>query len=306
MEVAAQGPRMAPLRQWTSEAGAAWNRFWFAPADPTPLAAVRIGLAALLAWSTLTAWPQLEDWLRPDSPEVAALVPASMWSLHRGSAPWAWHVLQGVQLAAIVGLGLGWRTRLACPVAFVLHVSFINAAHDAAFGYDAVASLLLLYLSLAPCGAAWSLDARRRGEGKPRPSVGANLGLRLIQLHACAIYLAAGLAKLEGATWWSGMAAYQSMLAPERWLAPFSFEFAFHYPWTATVLSNLLTYLTLAYEIGFPFLVWKPLLRGPLLVTGAAMHLGTVVFMGMDQFGLAMLLLLLAFVPADWLRRSSR
>jgi hypothetical protein len=304
VEVAVRRGVAAAAKQWTDEAAAAWNGFWFAPADPAPLAMVRIGLAMVMAWSSLTAWPHIGDWLSLSGSETAGMIPASAWSLHRGAAAWVWHLLHGLQLSAIVAMGLGWKTRFACPIALALHVSFINAAHDAAYGYDVIVSLLLLYLSVSPCGGAWSIEAGRKGER--RATVGANLGLRLIQVHACAIYLAAGLAKLEGASWWSGMAAYQSMLVPERWLAPFSFEFAFDYPWTATALSNVLTYLTLGFEIGFPFLVWSPLLRGPLLALGVLLHLGTVVFMGMEAFGLAMMLMLAAFVPASRLKSLGR
>ncbi len=62
-------------------------------------------------------------------------------------------------------------------------------------------------------GTAWpgrpSRDGRQDGRwlvpsGPPEPSVSANLGLRLIQLHLVLIYGMAGLAKLQGPGWWSG------------------------------------------------------------------------------------------------------
>ena len=45
---------------------------------------------------------------------------------------------------------------------------------------------------------------------------GANLGIRLIQVHFCFIYLAAGLSKLKGDAWWNGFAFWDVMFG--TWL----------------------------------------------------------------------------------------
>ena len=43
----------------------------------------------------------------------------------------------------------------------------------------------------------------------------ANLALRLIQLHLVVIYGMAGLGKLQGPSWWNGMALWGTMTAGE-------------------------------------------------------------------------------------------
>ena len=50
---------------------------------------------------------------------------------------------------------------------------------------------------------------------EPRPTVSANLALRLIQLHLLVIYGMAGLGKLQGPSWWNGMALWGTMTAGE-------------------------------------------------------------------------------------------
>src|SRR4051812_41376302 len=45
----------AYFRRLSDEAGAAWNRFWFTPASPLPLARLRIAVG-LLALAYLLSW----------------------------------------------------------------------------------------------------------------------------------------------------------------------------------------------------------------------------------------------------------
>ena len=46
----------------------------------------------------------------------------------------------------------------------------------------------------------------RRERRTVEPLIGANLAIRLIQVHMCVIYLFSGLGKLKGDTWWEGSA----------------------------------------------------------------------------------------------------
>src|SRR5205814_9016912 len=67
------------------------------------------------------------------------------------------------------------------------------------------------------------------------------------------------------------------------------------------------TMFTLAFEIGFPFLVWYRAMRGPMLIAGVFLHLGIAMGMGLVTFSLVMLTMLLSFVPPEavhrWLER---
>ena len=113
-----------------------------------------------------------------------------------------------------------------------------------------------------------------------------------MQVHLCVIYIFACHSKLQGESWWNGQAIWQAVSNLEyqsadlTWLA--------WYPW----LVNLLTHVTVVWEMTFWALVWRPLCRPIVLLIGVAIHLGIGAFMGMWTFGLAVIFLYVCFVPA--------
>ena len=119
------------------------------------------------------------------------------------------------------------------------------------FGFDQIVSTLALYLAVTGAsGQAVSLDrflarvaagaaptgrggaATAAGScppGVPAPTVSANLALRLIQLHLVLIYGMAGLAKLQGPAWWTGMAIWGTLASGEFRLLDFTWLAAWPY-----------------------------------------------------------------------------
>ena len=154
-----------------------------------------------------------------------------------------------------------------------------------------------------PADRRLSLDRwllRRRLGEKPlrRPRARcANLAQRLIQVHMCVIYLFAGISKLQGPSWWSGEAMWRAFANLEyqsldmTWLA--------WHPW----LVNLMTHVSVVWEISFCVLIWKPLWR-PLMLAGAVvLHVGIGLCLGMWTFGLIMLVGCASFLPNEAVRR---
>jgi predicted DCC family thiol-disulfide oxidoreductase YuxK len=127
--------------------------------------------------------------------------------------------------------------------------------------------------------------------------VSANLALRLIQIHLVLIYGMAGLAKLQGPSWWNGLALWKTMATGE--FVAFNFTALAAWP----MLVNALTHASLALELCYPVLIWVKILR-PLMLFGAViLHLGIAnMSPGLAEFGLAMLAGNLAFVSGRWLR----
>ena len=138
-------------------------------------------------------------------------------------------------------------------------------------------------------------DARRAGA--PVATVSANLALRLIQLHLVVIYGMAGLAKLQGPSWWNGTAIWKTMATGEFVVLDFTALAAW------PLLINLVTHASLALELLYPVLVWVKIVR-PLLLAGVvALHVGIAVMSpGLTEFALAMIAGNLAFVSGAWLR----
>ena len=132
---------------------------------------------------------------------------------------------------------------------------------------------------------------------RPLATVSANLALRLIQLHLVVIYGMAGLAKLQGPSWWNGTAIWKTMATGEFVVLDFTALAAW------PLLINLVTHASLALELLYPVLVWVKIVR-PLLLAGVvALHVGIAVMSpGLTEFALVMIAGNLAFVSGAWLR----
>jgi hypothetical protein len=294
-------PASTPRRGWCAEWLAGWNAFWFTPADPLPLAVVRICTGALLAWSAAV-------WLL-DAPaffgDDAWLAPHDVWRMNDQPWQWSWYfslgssaairLLTAAWLVAAVCLMLGLTTPLAALVSLAGLVSAANRAPLNTFGLDDTLGLLLVPLLVGPSGAVLSLDAAL-GWGDPRPSVRANIALRLLQVHLCVVYLFSGCGKLLGASWWEG-AALWGAIANGQYRTLDLTGLARH-----PLVVNALTLATLWWEVGYAALVWPRLTRPAVLAMAAPVHLGIGLAMGMMEFGLAMLAANLAFVSADTFR----
>jgi Vitamin K-dependent gamma-carboxylase len=198
---------------------------------------------------------------------------------------------------------LGLWTRVTSVLSLFAAISYAHRVPAALFGLDQINVMLTLYLSIGPSGQTLSLDrwllTRRLGGNAPTPapSASANLAQRLIQFHMCVIYLFAGLSKLQGPSWWSGEAMWRAFANLEyqsldmTWLA--------WHPW----LVNMMTHVSVVWEISFCVLIWKPLWRPVMLAGAVVMHVGIGLCLGMWTFGLIMLVGCASFLPNEWVRR---
>ncbi len=298
----------------------AWNRFWFSPTDPTLLGVVRI-LAGLMLLYTHAVWGlELEAFFGPNGWQSSELVQALQHDQFVFSF-WWWvpdgliHVAHWAALLVLVTFTVGLFAEVTAVLACIVAISYANRAPAALFGLDQINTMLALYLAIGGSGRALSLDRirlryrrirRAVDEGSHRidlavpPNVRANLGLRLVQVHMCIIYLFAGLSKLQGTAWWNGEAMwlafsnleYQS--ADMTWLARF--------PW----LINLITHTTVMWEISFCALVWVPSLRPVMLALAVVLHFGIGATLGMWTFGLVMLIGCTSFLTPTMLQRVGR
>jgi hypothetical protein len=292
-------------RGWLGEWADAWNAFWFTPADPLPLAVIRIATGAILTWSCVVwlldadAFFGARGWLRPDEVWRQNDQPWQ-WSLYfTASSPTMIRVVAGIALVAAILLTIGLATPLAALVSFVGLVSAANRAPLNVFGLDDTLGMLLVPLVVGPSGARLSVDGLLAGPGRGRggPSVRANLALRLLQVHLCVVYFFSGAGKLFGASWWEGTALWGA-IANDRYRTLDLRGLAGH-----PLVINALTLATLWWEASYAALVWPRLTRRLCLAMAVLVHLGIGLAMGMMEFGLAMITANLAFVPAATLAR---
>jgi hypothetical protein len=238
----------------------------------------------------------------PRRPFWSFVAPSFAWSylkyVESPSVLWTLHIA-ALAVFALFMLGVG--TRVTSILAFLITVAYVNRVPGALFGLDQINGMLALYLAIGPSGAAYSIDrliARRRAGGAlpVTPRIGANVAIRLIQLHMCVIYFFAGVGKLQGATWRGGTALWFSFANLEYQ----SLDMTWMADWPLTM--NLLTHITVYWEVFFCVLVWPRLLRPIVLAVAVPLHLGIAFFMGMMTFGIVMLFGCLSFVP-PWLVR---
>src|SRR5262249_8450485 len=203
--------------------------------------------------------------------------------------------------------------------------SYVNRATTTFFGMDTMMNLLLIYLmvagALGAAGGALSVDrllvgwwTRRAGGRKagaapsPLAMVSGNFVMRLMQINFCIIYMASGLSKLQGPSWWNGKAMWGVMANPE--FNPLDFgpymaylQFLCQHRWLWEISMHLGVLFTLGMEISFSYLIWLPKTRWVMIIGAVMLHTGIAFVMGLVGFSLSMLTLLLVFVPPETVRR---
>ncbi|HEY2893201.1 MAG TPA: HTTM domain-containing protein [Pirellulales bacterium] len=295
------------IRAWLSEVVASWNQFWFRPADPATLGLVRICAGAMLlythlVWSLdLQAFFGDKSWLPRatlDTLQVDSFSWSYLWWF--GNSPVALWCVHLLALVVFVLFTIGLFTRATGILAAIATLAYIHRVPAALFGLDQINAMLVIYLAIGPSGAAYSLDNwLKLRAGKPvetHPLWTANLAIRLIQIHLCIIYLFAGTAKLTGPAWWDGTA---------MWMALGNMEYqSLDMTWLADWprLINLMTHVTVYWEIFYCALIWPRLTRPVMLLLAIPLHMGIAICLGMVTFGLVMLIANLAFLPPAFVR----
>jgi hypothetical protein len=247
-----------------------------------------------------------------------------LWSIwyHVTDPGWMW-VVHGFILTIMFLFTIGLCTRVTSVLTWLGMLSYVQRAPTTLFGMDTIMIVVVLYLMIGPSGSALSVDrliahywatyqARRKGLLAPQvlppaPQVSANVALRLLQIHVCIIYGASGLSKLQGASWWSGVAVWGTManyeFSPMRMQIYTAFlQFISQHRWLWELVTTGGSYFTLAFEIGFGFLVWNPRLRPTMVIAAVLLHIGIALCMGLVTFSLMMLTAVLVFIPAAAVR----
>jgi hypothetical protein len=232
-------------------------------------------------------------------------------------------ITHGIILLIMFLFAIGFCTRLTSVLTWLGMLCYTQRAQTALFGMDAMVNITAFYLMLGPSGAALSMDrlikhywaktrALRLGlpvpvAEKPAPLVSANVALRLLQLNLCLIYFMSGCSKLQGTLWWNGYAVWGTMANYEfspmtHALYMDALRFLSRHRWLFETVITLGSYGTLAFEVGFPFLIWNRHLRSATIITGVMMHLGIAFFMGLVAFSLIMITMAASFIPPAAIR----
>lgn len=311
----------------------AWTRFWFTPAAPTGLHALRIlsGLLFLFWLLPLAGQVQslfgLQGWFDVQAyRDLAALsergntiVPTTSWSALylAGENPATLQALYWISVGIIALFTVGLWPRVTAVLTWVVVASF-TANPVLEYEGDVLLNVLAFYLMvgylLLGLGAphqsmltrllgrtAWPLARTHDHE----PAVAANLALRLLQVHTALIIVVNGLHKLQISSWWAGTALWFPLYPPFTTTLSQARAYAGQGELVLGVLS-LAAYLALAWQIGFPLYAWRPGLRFVLLGGAAIGWLASSWLFRLPLVGPAFFLGCLSFLTEEeWQRIRS-
>ncbi len=296
----------------TSQFGRGWNRFWFTPAAPAPLGVVRLVFGVIALWWYISYYPDLQFLFGPDG--IISGQAIEQW---RELSPPAFSIFDwpqtasslwftyGLGLVALVLFAAGLFSRVSSVAAFLVVVSLLHRGPMLARPMEDILAMVMLYLCLGPTGAAFSLDRLWRRRAAPQaeslpfvPSIGANIALRLIQIHLALLHFGMAIGQLRDDSWWMGRAVWGFISKPESgyidmtWLSDHVY------------LLNLWTHGIVVFEFAFALLIWNRLARPLLMVAAVLVWVSIGLVSGMLGFSLVMLGATLAFAPAEWFDRQ--
>lgn len=117
----------------------------------------------------------------------------------------------------------------------------------------------------------------------------------LIFWQVCMVYFWAAFYKLGGSEWRHGTALSHVLhLQRFQFIPGLSAALAAH-----TGASAIATFLTLTFQMGFPFLMWTRRYKPYLIVAALATHLGIALIMGLITFSLTMIVADLSLLDDD-------
>jgi len=270
----------------------AFDRWVLAPVDPRPLAWFRSWLGLLSLVNLWLLWPDMPMWLGNDG-VLPPAVHREMFGGTRislfmvtGYSDAAIGLIRGLGVVGGLGLWLGIFPRCAAFCAWLAAVSYAYRNMDILHSGDNLIRIGTFFLIFARTDGVFSLPfvvrrcffSQASSDSQPRAGLVPAWPQRILQLQLCVLYLTAGIWKATGPTWRNGTAVglvlqlgeFQRFPIPDFFMTP--------------VMSQLTTYATLAFELGFPVLIWIPKLRLPVLLAGLAFHAGLDWVMNVQLF----------------------
>jgi hypothetical protein len=307
------------FRTLNAAVGNGWNRFWFTPTPATTLGALRIATGLLALYAVATYAPDLERWFGEGGmisnslvedlyrPEGQLLGQRSLLDFVPPNLLWpAYWISLGVLMLYTLGIG----GRAMAIAAAVVTISFFTRGPLVIGEFEAVLSMLLIYLCIGRCCDVLSVRSLRRKNAAPTtlqppvsslqpPSPFNTISLRLIQIHIVLIHLMVGWAQLAvpDSVWWSGEGMWLSARIAQdpslhTSLSLINMQALMDRPRLIAAWSHAMT----IYLLTMPALVWIRLTRPLVLAAGAIIWIAFALASGWVPFGAAMLIGLAAFI----------
>jgi hypothetical protein len=284
-----------------------WDRFFFAPVSPIPIALFRVVYGVLVIATLILLRP---DWLAWYGPHAWVSL-STMHKLETGTRlnlfaliPQndAWiEAFFWIFLSSAALLTIGLLTRLNSLFVFLCLASIQQRNLYITHGGDTFLRVAGFFLIFAPAGAAISVDRLirlwRGKEGvniEPRPP----WAQRMIQLELALLYFATFCWKLKGGPWLQGTAMFYIYHLEEfkRFPVP---SWLLH-----PSMLKLESWAVLALEFSLGVLIWVKKLRYTLLTLGLLLHLCLEYSLNIPMFQWDILSAYVLFIDPEHLMRA--
>jgi Vitamin K-dependent gamma-carboxylase len=278
----------------------AWNQFWFAPISAKPLGVYRIIFGLMVLGHLALVWCDLDFWYTDaglmQGDEAAYMAgPLRPTPLVYFQDPISVRIALGLVAVTAVLFTIGWRTRIVGGLLYFGMLSFYNRNLLTNCGPDQVMMITTFYMMLAPCGTAFSLDARRaaRNRGTLAEPLIIPWVQRLMQLQLCLIYFITAFLKCGGRMWAGGTALHPILFNHE--VGQLNMEWLGGYP----LVINFMAHAALVVEFGLAVLLWFRPTRRWIALLGVALHAGIWPIVNVPLFGEQMTALYILFLAPD-------
>ena len=179
---------------------------------------------------------------------------------------------------------IGWQTRIVIPLGAFCYLLLGGIIRQYTWFYHTglVPLLVLIVLSLTPCGDGWSVDRLRRiAQARPVPAADRALPVYGRSRYLCWLvvalcYVAAGMSKIgnDGLSWFNAAHLKRVMLRDS--LNPMEFDWGLspHLAQAPDVFFTALAVATVVGELSFALVLFFPLARLIVPASMAMMHVG--------------------------------
>ncbi|MEM7163234.1 MAG: HTTM domain-containing protein [Bacteroidota bacterium] len=194
-----------------------------------------------------------------------------------------WPIVVSIHLLALIFAFAGKYLRISHLVVFLTTVWLYHRLTLYIIGGNLLVIALLFYLIFA--------NERKSDQFSTKLN---SLILLAIKVQVCFVYFFSGLWKLAGDQWLKGEAMHYILNIPE-----YSHPFVIEYIANSKIVTVPATFIALAYQLLFPFLIWFRIFKKPLLIVGVLFHLIIGLAMGIWDFALIMIASYTAFMFGD-------
>lgn len=229
---------------------------------------------------------------------------------------WSIYELSGSDLfgMAVFGIGLlvtvlftvGLFTRLSTVAFYIFTWSLYCRNEWVLDGGDNLLYLLAFYMMFADCGRYFSIDSALSANNPKRPpsqfaSLLHNVAVFAIVMQLCIVYFTSAFYKIQGHMWQDGTALYYILRTAE-----FNLTLLGKSIYANSSVVSLLTYATIIFQIGFPFLIWNRYAKVVVFCGALCLHLSIAFVMGLFWFSMVMISAELAiFSDSDYVAFSN-